>query len=135
MHAATAGCTFADMTRHSLPIVLALAAALALPPSAPAKKSSLQSCPDVNTKIGGKNYRIATKVQVKGVTCAQAKAFFISFGTGNAIDPPDPTLDALRRSCKKDKKQPAAAKKLKRDAYTCSSGGGKQVAKAWMMRG
>lgn len=122
------------MSRHSLTVAFVLTAALALPFATPASAASLKSCPDVNTKIGSKNYKIATKVQVKGISCAQAKAFFISFGTGNAIDPPDPTLDTLRKRCKQDKKQPAAAKKLKRDAYTCTAGG-KQVAKAWMMRG
>lgn len=119
--------------RRLLLLLTASAVLAALPASAPAK-STYKSCSDVNTKIGGKNYKIAIKVQAKGVGCAQTKPLLISLGTGNPITPPDAALDKLKTRCRTDKNQKAATKK-RRSAYTCTSADGKRSVKAWMMNG
>ena len=116
-------------------IALALTATLALPASAPAKKSPFKPCKDVTTKIGGKSYKVATKVQAKGVTCAQATNMLAARMGGEIKTPLDPKLTALSNRCKDDKKQPAGAVKARRTAWTCTSADGKRSIKSWVLKG
>lgn len=117
--------------RRILTLAVLLAVAAFAFGSASASAASLKSCADVNTKIGGKNYKVATKVQVKGLTCTQAKAFAIGITTGEKMDT---TLEALRPKCKSDKNQ-TAAMKARRTATTCQSANGKRLFKAWLLNG
>ena len=101
--------------------------------SSGASAAAYKSCADVNSQINGKNYKIATKVKAKGVTCAQAKTVFIAYATGAGMLA-DPTLEALKNRCKDDKNQ-AASRKAKRIAVTCTSANGKRSLKAFVLGG
>lgn len=115
-------------------ITASVVAVAALGSVGTASAAGYNSCSDINTKIGGKNYKIAIHVQAKGVGCSSVKKILISFATSNPIEPADSTLEALKKRCKADKNQQAATKKG-RTAYTCTSANGKRSIKAWVMNG
>lgn len=115
------------MHSRSAIAVLALSAALALPAAAPAKpaaKSVYRSCPSVKVK----GDTIGIHVKAKGVSCTMAKKVL----TNLLADKPShsASLNAFSKTCKTDKNQKAAGKKLL-VAVTCSSGG-TRVVKAWI---
>ena len=99
-----------------------------------ASAASYTSCKDINHKIGGKNYKLATKVKVKGISCSDAKAVVVAYTTGGGMLNKS-TLEALKARCKPDKKGQAAPTKAGRTATTCASANGKRVLKAWTMNG
>lgn len=111
-----------------IPAVLAIAL-VGLPGTASA--AGLKSCDNVRTTINGKKYVIATKVKVKGLSCGDAAALWISYATG---EPGSPTTDGLRANCRDlGGKQQKAAAKQGRIAVSCRDG--KMKAKAWVLGG
>jgi len=120
------------MRRILLAAVLFTIAALAF--SSAASAASFKSCADINHKIGGKNYKLATKVKVKGISCSDAKAVVVAYTTGGGMLNKS-TLEALKARCKPDKNGQAAPTKAGRTATTCASANGKRVLKAWTMNG
>ncbi len=119
--------------RRILTLAVLLAVAAFAFGSASASAASLKSCADVNHKINGKNYKLATKVKVKGISCADAKAVVVAYSTGGGMLA-KATLEALRNRCKADKAQ-GGATKAGRTATTCASPNGARVLKAWFMNG
>ena len=117
---------------HRALITASVIAVAGLGSTGAASAASYKSCADVNTKINGKNYKLATNVQAKGITCADAKLMLISFGTGGMLR--DNQLQGLKRRFKADRNQKAAMKKG-RIAYTCTSANGKRSVKAWVLNG
>ncbi len=111
-------------------IVALVAPAFALPMLAgPASAAAFQSCSPV--KIPGYP-KLAIKVKVKGITCADASTVWVSYiSTGEALQPP---LEDLRTKCKDGSKAARKkAAKVGRLAIVCRNG--KVVTKAWAMGG
>lgn len=114
-------------------IVISLCGAVSVGISSTASAASYKACKDINHKISGKNYKLATKVKVKGISCSDAKAVVVSYTTGGMLAKPE--LEALKNRCKPDKKGQAAPNKVGRTATTCASANGKRALKAWTMNG
>lgn len=125
------------MHRRSLAAVLTLAAALALPAAAPAKKATpkagWKSCS--NLVESSRHINLATRIKVRGGSCSDAKIVLKSFATTVPIKPPavNTRLEPWANRCAYDKKQPAGAKKAGRAAATCTTANGKKSVKAWVM--
>ena len=113
--------------------LVAIALAAVLVTSTTASAASLKSCSDINHKINGKNYKLATKVKVKGISCSDAKVVVVAYTTGGGMLA-KATLEALKNRCKADKSQ-GGATKAGRTATTCASPNGARVLKAWFMNG
>lgn len=96
----------------------------------PASAAAFKNCG--NVKMAHYPKPLATKVQVKNLTCADASTLWTSYiSSGEALLPP---LDSLKASCRDGSK--AARKKAAkagRLAIVCRDG--KVVTKAWALGG
>ncbi len=112
--------------------VVLIASAFAVPVMAvPAAAAGFQDCSNVKA-AAGQRMVLATNVGVKGLSCAEAKAFWTSYVSTGEVLPP--RLEALRTKCKPGSKS-ARKKAAKKDrmAYVCKDGG--LVTKAWVLGG
>ncbi len=114
-------------------LMLTISALAMLSLAAPAQAASFKSCGPVKAKIGNKNYVLAIKVQVRGMSCAAANEFWKAYATG---EQGSATVEDIRKNCKPGSKaaQKAAAKKG-RTADVCRSSDGKMITKAWVLGG